>query len=75
MTYSFQLIALGHSIGGNHAIPLLAPLLRVNVEDVRCDESRRDTIDPTEVHPLDRQALGELHDTSFRGIVLDESVI
>lgn len=69
-THPLQLIRLRHALRRNHAIPLLAPVLWMNIQNLRRDKTRRDAVDPTEVHPFDREAFSQLHDGCFGGVVL-----
>jgi hypothetical protein len=70
ITYTLKLVGLRHPPGRNHAIPLLSPLLGMDVENVCCDEPRRDAVDAAEIDPFDGQAFGELDDRCFRRVVL-----
>ena len=42
----------------------------MNIEDIRGDETRRDTVYAAEINPFNGQALGHLDHTSFGSIVL-----
>lgn len=45
----------------------------MDVQDIRLDEPGRDAIHTTEIHPLDGQAFGQLHDARFGSIILARS--
>lgn len=70
-THPLQLIGLRHPLSRNHVEPLLPPLLGMDIENLCRNESRRNAVDPAEVNPLNRQALGQLNDTGLGSIVLD----
>lgn len=46
----------------------------MDIKDVRGDESRRDAVHATEVHPFYGQASGQLNHTGFGSIVLNQLV-
>ena len=68
--YPLQLIRFGHSLGRNQVVPFVAPFLREGIQNVGSDVSRGDAVNSTVVNPFDRQALGEMNNSSLGGIVL-----